>query len=49
MENRVRGYREHMCPPSDDPNAQPEVDPDAPGAYVDDEDAEEVPEPNEPA
>jgi hypothetical protein len=32
-----------------DTDPPPEQDPDAPGTFVDDEEAEEVPEPNEPA
>lgn len=35
-------------PGSTSPSAE-EPDPEAPGTFVDDEDAEEVPEPNEPA
>lgn len=41
-----------MISPNNDSNDDPDPDnpdPDAPGAFVDDEDADEVPEPNEPA
>ena len=37
-----------MSTPRDDPHAG-EPDTEAPGAYVDDEETKEVPEPNEPA
>jgi hypothetical protein len=39
---------EHRRSRSRECAAQPD-DPDAPGAFVDDEEADEVPEPNEPA
>ena len=46
--DRANGER----PPSDDgahPQRSEDSDPEAPGAYVDDEDASTVAEPNEPA
>ena len=49
----ANGYPDDMSPAPDnsnkDPDPDPDLDPEAPGAFVDDEDADEVPEPNEPA
>lgn len=44
----VGGYSPEVTTPTD-PSEEPQPDPDAPGNFVDDTEADEVPEPNEPA